>query len=317
MRGKGSAPPRGHPLPGITPAYAGKSNALLNLPAGQRDHPRVCGEKEAAALSEVYETGSPPRMRGKVRVRIYKVPRPGITPAYAGKSSGVVFGWCRGKDHPRVCGEKRTTAQNSLMWAGSPPRMRGKDQDKNGNNRTSGITPAYAGKSQSLQNRPRRHRDHPRVCGEKRGDHLPRLEPKGSPPRMRGKEARNPPGTPGTRITPAYAGKRIILHRDDAPSRDHPRVCGEKCRQSSRESPLKGSPPRMRGKAPSLSDRRHWHRITPAYAGKRLKRSHSIGHFSCILCLFHSVLHRASASGGSRAGPCAPPCLPAQNAVPV
>ena len=25
MRGKGSAPPRGHPLPGITPAYAGKS----------------------------------------------------------------------------------------------------------------------------------------------------------------------------------------------------------------------------------------------------------------------------------------------------
>ena len=57
--------------------------------------------------------------------------------------------------------------------------------------------------------------------------------------------------------------------------------------------------------------------ITPAYAGKRLKRSHSIGHFSCILRLFHSVLHRASASGGSRAGPCAPPCLPAQNAVPV
>jgi len=28
-------------------------------------------------------------------------------------------------------------------------------------------------------------------------------------------------------------------------------------------------------------------------------------------------LHRASVSGGSRAGPCAPPCLPAQNAVPV
>ena len=29
--------------------------------------------------------------------------------------------------------------------------------------------------------------DHPRVCGEKRGDYLPRLEPKGSPPRVRGK----------------------------------------------------------------------------------------------------------------------------------
>ena len=86
MRGKGSAPPRGHPLPGITPAYAGKSNALLNLPAGQRDHPRVCGEKEAAALSEVYETGSPPRMRGKDRQIVVCAHCPGITPAYAGKS---------------------------------------------------------------------------------------------------------------------------------------------------------------------------------------------------------------------------------------
>jgi len=28
-------------------------------------------------------------------------------------------------------------------------------------------------------------------------------------------------------------------------------------------------------------------------------------------------LHRASVSGGSRAGPRAPPCLPAQNTVPV
>ena len=106
MRGKGSAPPRGHPLPGITPAYAGKSNALLNLPAGQRDHPRVCGEKEAAALSEVYETGSPPRMRGKGSDFPPGVSAEGITPAYAGKRV-MQHPVKRGDgDHPRVCGEK-------------------------------------------------------------------------------------------------------------------------------------------------------------------------------------------------------------------
>ena len=65
MRGKGQ------PLyivvseSGITPACAGKSVAITCRAWYPRDHPRVCGEKEAGALSEVYETGSPPRVRGK------------------------------------------------------------------------------------------------------------------------------------------------------------------------------------------------------------------------------------------------------------
>ncbi len=65
MRGKGQ------PLyivvseSGITPACAGKSLVRELLLIVSRDHPRVCGEKEAGALSEVYETGSPPRVRGK------------------------------------------------------------------------------------------------------------------------------------------------------------------------------------------------------------------------------------------------------------
>ena len=54
MRGKGSAPPRGHPLPGITPAYAGKSVSRILLYSRTWDHPRVCGEKR---------TGSGPRAR--------------------------------------------------------------------------------------------------------------------------------------------------------------------------------------------------------------------------------------------------------------
>ena len=116
-------------------------------------------------------------------------------------------------------------------------------------------------------------------------------------------------------ITPAHAGKRRSIGRLSQPTRDHPRVCGEKCSSVRSASHRRGSPPRVRGKVCDLTIIRVHHGITPAYAGKRLKRSHSIGHFSCILCLFHSVLHRASVSGGSRAGPRAPPCLPAQNTV--
>ena len=47
VRGKGSAPPRGHPLPGITPACAGKSPRALTRRIMTGDHPRVCGEKKS------------------------------------------------------------------------------------------------------------------------------------------------------------------------------------------------------------------------------------------------------------------------------
>ena len=138
-----------------------------------------------------------------------------------------------------------------------------------------------------------------------------------SPPRVRGKVCHTMAEAKGLGITPAYAGKSRCNLPSTAPWKDHPRVCGEKIYPLlAIASPL-GSPPRVRGKVCDLTIIRVHHGITPAYAGKRLKRSHSIGHFSCILCLFHSVLHRASVSGGSRAGPRAPPCLPAQNTVPV
>ena len=160
-------------------------------------------------------------------------------------------------------------------------------------------------------------RDHPRVCGEKPSASLITSVVAGSPPRMRGKAFAPAPTIDIMGITPAYAGKRAAGDLLPWQRWDHPRVCGEKPSTFAILASNIGSPPRMRGKGPDPTPQGSLPGITPAYAGKRLKRSHRIGHFSCILCLFHSVLHRASASGGSRAGPCAPPCLPAQNAVPV
>ena len=155
------------------------------------------------------------------------------------------------------------------------------------------------------------------MCGEKRRSNRYGLTQKGSPPRVRGKEKNQSESDQKRRITPACAGKSSVHTRRSGTNGDHPRVCGEKLLEQTRHFRLLGSPPRVRGKVLLAFLLIFVGRITPACAGKRLKRSHSIGHFSYILCLFHSVLHRASASGGSRAGPCAPPCLPAQNAVPV
>ena len=91
----------------------------------------------------------------------------GITPAYAGKSHQSKKPRLHSQDHPRVCGEKEPWQKAGAMFAGSPPRMRGKEIEFNSLESRNRITPAYAGKS--LRGAVNVHSvwDHPRVCGEK------------------------------------------------------------------------------------------------------------------------------------------------------
>ena len=91
---------------GITPAYAGKRSFLDLHPNPVWDHPRVCGEKVWRDVKRAAKAGSPPRMRGKVTLRLRKFVPDGITPAYAGKSDGGLQLDRDLRDHPRVCGEK-------------------------------------------------------------------------------------------------------------------------------------------------------------------------------------------------------------------
>ena len=89
----------------ITPACAGKTFRGQSRWIRQGDHPRVCGENIAILLSPTTQTGSPPRVRGKLRLIHDELPSDRITPACAGKTFEEV-GACAGKkDHPRVCGE--------------------------------------------------------------------------------------------------------------------------------------------------------------------------------------------------------------------
>ena len=269
------------PLPdfrhGITPACAGKSAIDRGSLCTHQDHPRVCGEKVEVQLRKELLQGSPPRVRGKAPAFQRNPVRYGITPACAGKSDVRAIVCNSSRDHPRVCGEKHFRRAAGVFWAGSPPRVRGKAAAGLTFRLSPGITPACAGKSGGGFLPLPYTGDHPRVCGEKLTASKRETLCTGSPPRVRGKVKSS---------TTTFTGRG-------------------------------GSPPRVRGKGVHQVRKQGFPGITPACAGKRLKRSHRIGHFSCILCLFHSVLHRASVSGGSRAGPCAPPCLPAQNAVPV
>ena len=127
MRGKAFAPAPTIDIMGITPAYAGKRAAGDLLPWQRWDHPRVCGEKVPLYLGNTAGAGSPPRMRGKVVVSRNLCLLSGITPAYAGKRGWPHSTMKAARDHPRVCGEKKSRALSTSLRKGSPPRMRGKD----------------------------------------------------------------------------------------------------------------------------------------------------------------------------------------------
>ena len=188
MRGKVWLHQKPGRVPGITPAYAGKSPPAKRKNPAIWDHPRVCGEKPNRIVWEHWKEGSPPRMRGKEVDALGFSCGHGITPAYAGKSQPVCHVAPCGEDHPRVCREKSRPLSRWVYALGSPPRMRGKVPEQSSYSQAWGITPACAGKRVLSPRLFQGDRDHPRVCGEKDlyGDAT--VQEWGSPPRMRGKD---------------------------------------------------------------------------------------------------------------------------------
>ena len=155
------------------------------------------------------------------------------------------------------------------------------------------------------------------MCGEKREKGYRGKAPVGSPPHVRGKGQEKGYCAPLRRITPACAGKRVVVASVGETHRDHPRMCGEKPYYTTLPRGFQGSPPHVRGKVRERKTGKTRRGITPACAGKRLKRSRSTVPHAAIVPLFPSVCNKPAGSDGSPAGHDAPPFLPIENAAPA
>ena len=160
--------------------------------------------------------------------------------------------------------------QSKVM--GSPPRMRGKAVAIFRQLHHGRITPAYAGKRDSIPQQSSLRRDHPRVCGEKPRIFFMSIRSAGSPPRMRGKGQPLYIVVSESGITPACAGKSPCPIVSSTTLQDHPRVCGEKQRTLAVQDEPQGSPPRVRGKVWRSPAAPGTQGITPACAGKSPQR---------------------------------------------
>ena len=191
----------------ITPACAGKSDALPASKCDARDHPRLRGEKYSISPFSNAIAGSPPLARGKVCTSQNLSDRLRITPACAGKRRAGAFGSTRTGDHPRLRGEKLPYTRRIYIRLGSPPLARGKVSNFPDQCVNFRITPACAGKSENVKSKDMASWDHPRLRGEKVFLYEIEKQTEGSPPLARGKAVPDTRVILPIRITPACAGK--------------------------------------------------------------------------------------------------------------
>ena len=151
--------------------------------------------------------------------------------------------------------------------AGSSPRMRGARLEPTMGSGWLGIIPADAGSTRTAHASSGTTQDHPRGCGEhylrwNGEDDMP-----GSSPRMRGARSSTLAQLWIVRIIPADAGSTFWLYITLSLTKDHPRGCGEHFMGSTRQTPSRGSSPRMRGARIPGHVRIRGVRIIPADAG--------------------------------------------------
>ena len=115
--------------------------------------------------------------------------------------------------------------------------------------------------------------DHPRMGGEKSALRISSGGRPGSPPHGRGKAAHELRTLPRAGITPAWAGKSISVPSIQSGAGDHPRMGGEKAVFDIFSCQSRGSPPHGRGKVFLAGGFFVLTGITPAWAGKRRKKS--------------------------------------------
>ena len=171
--------------------------------------------------------GSSPRVRGAGHVCDEGRGGQRIIPGRAGSRTPLRPPPAASRDHPRTCGEQLCLSRLPDGLAGSSPRVRGAGPPWRQMVSQAGIIPARAGSSATGWTCESAAGDHPRACGEQQ--FLTSLSEyvSGSSPRVRGAVLEYCDLIDGLGIIPARAGSRRCRPSWTAPSRDHPRACGE------------------------------------------------------------------------------------------
>ena len=153
------------PLVGLIPAYAGRTLRSIQLSYRRRAHPRLRGADGISWYLATAEEGSSPLTRGGLIINKSPLHFSGLIPAYAGRTRGGAYRPTDLWAHPRLRGADFPGPLLFSPLRGSSPLTRGGPGSVTSSPKTTGLIPAYAGRTP----RPPRTRNtpwaHPRLRG--------------------------------------------------------------------------------------------------------------------------------------------------------
>ena len=145
-----------------------------------------------------------------------------------------------------MCGKDFRTFLRISSLRGSPPHVRERPRRQGDAGRGYRITPACAGKTPSGFSVPGPCEDHPRMCGKDPFSSCIIFPQPGSPPHVRERPRGNNNGGNAPGITPACAGKTVVMVGRVGDDEDHPRMCGKDILTLMLPTKNRGSPPHVR-----------------------------------------------------------------------
>lgn len=196
-----------------TPACAGTTQRSWRTSPRGREHPRVRGDDWFLRNQGGAHPGTPPRARGRLRLR----DSPGDTARNTPACAGTTRSWRpwpgASGEHPRVRGDDTPVNWNCRRRRGTPPRARGRREGRHTANlekvSTMRNTPACAGTTLGPSSAGGRSQEHPRVRGDDPSERLRGAPGVGTPPRARGRLLPLLIGVTAWRNTPACAGTTL------------------------------------------------------------------------------------------------------------
>ena len=120
--------------------------------AFHEDHPRVCGKYSPISAQDADELRITPAYAGNTSFETFVTSIPAGSPPRMREIPALKpLLHLYQRDHPRVCGKYNISLYNCVPTPGSPPRMRVKHTCERCDRHAFGITPAYAGKTEHVQ----------------------------------------------------------------------------------------------------------------------------------------------------------------------
>ena len=192
-------------------------------------HPRIRGERFVAVTGCVAILGSSPHTRGTHGRGQRPRDDRRFIPAYAGNAAVSIAVRSGRPVHPRIRGERMTTARRRWAMPGSSPHTRGTRGGCHQSRLGKRFIPAYAGNARKRSARSRGRAVHPRIRGE-RPQLMTQWPPLcGSSPHTRGTRRCGLCRVRVVRFIPAYAGNASDRLRPIWTGTVHPRIRGERC----------------------------------------------------------------------------------------